>query len=83
MNTFTRQAKRTPTNRANPCPICSDISGDCRHGEDDLILCHTYIDGGVDAPGYEFKKAGPSGIWGVYAPPTEAKDWLPKELWIR
>ncbi|MGB5969994.1 MAG: plasmid replication protein, CyRepA1 family, partial [Spirulinaceae cyanobacterium] len=41
------------------------------------------IDGGVDAPGYEFKKAGPSGIWGVYAPPTEAKDWLPKELWIR
>ncbi|MGB5970778.1 MAG: hypothetical protein WBG70_20875, partial [Spirulinaceae cyanobacterium] len=71
-----------PTNRSNPCPICSDISGDCRHGET-LILCHTYIDGGVDAPGYEFKKSGKLGNWGVYAPPRENKDWLPKELWIR
>ncbi|MGB5969992.1 MAG: plasmid replication protein, CyRepA1 family [Spirulinaceae cyanobacterium] len=72
-----------PTNRFNPCPVCSDISGDCRHGENELILCHTYIDGGVDAPGYEFKKSGKLGNWGVYAPPREAKDWLPKELWIR
>ena len=74
----TRQAKRIPTNRANPCPICSDISGDCRHGEDNLILCHTYIDGGVDASGYEFKKAAPL-VSGVFMPhPQKPKTGCPK-----
>lgn len=74
--------KLTPSSRSNPCPVCSDISGDCRHGQD-LILCHTYIDGGVYAPGYEFKKPDKTGVWGIYAPPKTNKDWLPKEVWIK
>lgn len=65
----------TPTKHHNPCPICSDISGDCRINGD-LVLCHSFPDGG-DVPDYEFKKPSNCGVWGVYAPAQD--DWTPEQ----
>ncbi|MDJ0747422.1 MAG: hypothetical protein QNJ32_29345, partial [Xenococcaceae cyanobacterium MO_167.B27] len=57
-----------PTKYHNPCPICSDISGDCRIRSDNLILCHTYIQEDSGIGGYRFVKTSADGLWGVHAP---------------
>ncbi len=59
--------KFIPTQRHNPCPICSDTSGDCRTNyKESLILCHDFIeqDSGID--GYKFIKTSSNSIWGVH-----------------
>ena len=55
-----------PTNHRSSCPICQDTSGDCRTTQDNLILCHSFID--VDSPGggYKWTKASSNGVWGVH-----------------
>ena len=60
--------KFTPTNRHNPCPICQDTSGDCRHLENDLILCHSFIDSDAGVDGWARRKTSKCGVWGVYSP---------------
>ncbi|MDJ0533188.1 MAG: hypothetical protein QNJ70_11950 [Xenococcaceae cyanobacterium MO_207.B15] len=57
-----------PTKYHNPCPICSDISGDCRIRSDNLILCHTYTQQDSGIGGYKFVKTSVDGLWGVHAP---------------
>ena len=53
----------------NPCPICSDISGDCRtNGDDSLILCHSFIEQDSGVAGYKFVKTSSNGVWGVHVP---------------
>ncbi|MDI9636188.1 hypothetical protein QM565_10390, partial [Geitlerinema splendidum] len=58
------------SNRHNPCPVCGDITGNCRHTDSDLILCMTYPDGG-DNPGWQFLKPTSNGLWGLWKPVTE------------
>jgi hypothetical protein len=57
-----------PTNHRNPCPICQDISGDCRTTPDNLILCHSFIDLDSGIAGFRWTKASSNGIWGVHVP---------------
>ena len=56
----------TPTNHRNSCPICQDVSGDCRTTQDNLILCHSFIDVDSDVAGYKWTKASSNGVWGVH-----------------
>lgn len=60
--------KFIPTSRHNPCPLCCDISGDCRHTENGLILCHDFIDDDPQIAGWRWKKSSQCGVWGVFAP---------------
>lgn len=55
------------SSRSNPCPICSDSSGDCRF-KDKLILCHSFIEQDAGIPGYKFAKTSSNGVWGVHFP---------------
>lgn len=55
------------SSRTNPCPICSDVSGDCR-SKDELILCHSFIEQDSGIAGYKFAKTSSSGVWGVHVP---------------
>ena len=55
------------SSRVNPCPICSDISGDCRT-KDELILCHSFIEQDSGIAGYKFIKTSSNGVWGVHVP---------------
>lgn len=73
-------SKFIPTKGHNPCPICEDTSGDCRINGD-LILCHSFPDGGIDAPGYRFAHPSKDGVWGIYAPVQD--NWTPiqKDHW--
>ena len=56
-----------PTKVNNPCPICADISGDCRT-QDDLILCHSFIQQDSGIAGYKFLKTSSNSVWGVHVP---------------
>ena len=58
--------KFDPTSYRNLCPICQDTTGDCRTTQDNLVLCHSFID--VDSPGggYKWTKASSNGVWGVH-----------------
>lgn len=58
----------SPTNHRNPCPICEDASGDCRTTENELILCHSFIDIDSGVAGYKWTKASSNGVWGVHVP---------------
>lgn len=58
-----------PTSSINPCPVCGDGSGKCRHTDDpDLVLCMT----GVGAThrenrgGWIYLGDGKSGLWGIW-----------------
>ncbi|EAZ88797.1 plasmid replication protein, CyRepA1 family [Crocosphaera chwakensis] len=56
----------TPTTRFNPCPICTDHSGDCRISGDTIILCHGYIDTDSPLSGWKWTKTSSNGVWGVH-----------------
>ncbi|MDK3159879.1 hypothetical protein QPK87_25435 [Kamptonema cortianum] len=56
--------------RHNPCPVCGDAKGKCRHTDNELILCMSYPDGG-DNPGWQFLKPSSNGLWGLWKPATE------------
>ena len=55
-----------PTKAYNPCPICSDTSGDCRIRSDNLVLCHSFIEQDSGVGGYKFLKTSTNGVWGVH-----------------
>ncbi len=58
--------KLTPTNRLNPCPLCGDRSRDCRTSNDNLILCHGYIEQDSPISGWKWTKTSRNGVWGVH-----------------
>ena len=60
--------KFTPTNHHNPCPICRDTSGDCRTTEDNVVLCHEFIEQDSGTVGYRWIKPSSNGVWGVHVP---------------
>lgn len=55
-----------PASLHNPCPICGDITRDCRLRDDGLVLCHSFIDG-VEHDTLTYVKPTVDGIWGIYA----------------
>jgi len=66
-------SKLKPTKRGNPCPICSDTSGDCRDGGE-RILCHSFIDGGAAPSGWKWLKQSTNGLWGVFISSANSDD---------
>lgn len=66
-------SKFTPTTKRNPCPICSDTSGDCRTTDGEMLLCHSLPDGG-DHSLYKWIKSTDDGIWGIFVPRKEDGD---------
>lgn len=65
------QEKLFPTKATSPCPICEDISGDCRT-RDNIVLCHTWVHG-VENKLYKYRKPSQDLIWGVYTLRSEPK----------
>ncbi|HEY9772144.1 MAG TPA: plasmid replication protein, CyRepA1 family, partial [Coleofasciculaceae cyanobacterium] len=70
--------KFTPTNHRNPCPICQDTRGDCRTTEDNLILCHSFIEQDSGIAGWKWTKASSNGVWGVHVR-DRGKDFNPEQ----
>ncbi|MGK7915055.1 MAG: hypothetical protein AB4038_05830, partial [Prochloraceae cyanobacterium] len=71
--------KFTPAKRNNPCPICGDTSGDCRHLDNGLILCHDFIDGDASVNGWRWIKSSKCGVWGVFVPDKGQNNFDPEE----
>jgi hypothetical protein len=67
------QTKILPTRINNPCPICSNTTGDCRE-TGDLILCQKSPSGELPSSLFKFIRPSKDGIWGVYAVSTEARE---------
>ena len=70
----------TPSSKANPCPVCNDTEGDCRHTiKDTWVLCKSYPIG--DSPNNQWKWASTSSnpLWGNH----NRRDDKPfdRELW--
>ncbi|MBW4572119.1 MAG: hypothetical protein KME31_30235 [Tolypothrix carrinoi HA7290-LM1] len=60
-------SKFIATRRHNPCPVCGDIKGKCRHLPDspDTVLCMTATDAYSAPPGWQFLKLTSDGLWGI------------------
>ncbi|MHC5729622.1 MAG: hypothetical protein ACYTXY_36960, partial [Nostoc sp.] len=59
-------SKFTPTSPSQECPVCGDISGKCRHG-DEINLCMSFADVklGEIINGYKVLKHSKDGMWAV------------------
>ena len=65
-----------PSSGSNPCPICDDTKGKCRHGSqgDGYVQCMTYA-GAHSAPnGWYFIGDTKCGTWGQFVPAREKDD---------
>lgn len=61
---FTRNASFKRSGKSQPCPICGRTKdGDCCWN-DEVYLCHTYVDQDACTPGYTYR--GCKDIWGQY-----------------
>ena len=60
-------SKYIPTSRVNPCPVCGDTRGRCRHLPDspDTALCMTATDAYSAPPPWQFLKLTRDGLWGI------------------
>ena len=69
--------------RHNPCPICDDVSGDCRTDtEGKLILCHDWISEDPKVPGFRWLKPSKCGVWGIFVPDDGSSEFNRSE-WER
>ena len=69
-------SKFAPTSRSNPCPICDDTKGKCRHGNrgDGYIQCMSFA-GAHSAPnGWHFLGDTKCGTWGQFVPALQKDD---------
>lgn len=71
------------TNRHNPCPLCDDVSGDCRQTDTNLILCHSFIDKHQDPnhPEWEYRGVAKNPIWGMFVPRRERENFG-RDHWV-
>ncbi|WP_207714131.1 hypothetical protein [Scytonema sp. UIC 10036] len=55
------------TNLVNPCPVCGDTRGRCRHlpNSPDTVLCMTATDAYSAPMGWKFVKLTRDGLWGI------------------
>lgn len=72
------------TSRNNPCPVCGDTRGKCRHVHDspDMTLCMTVTDAHSTPPGFKFLKMSKDGLWGILIR-DEGTSNDGKQEWIR
>ena len=70
-----------PTRKNNPCPICSDTSGDCRTTESSLILCHDHIDFDPNISGWKWLGTSSNSVWGKFIPDRGKQGDFDRELW--
>jgi hypothetical protein len=77
-------SKIIASSRRNPCPVCDDMSGDCRSLDTGLILCHSFIDRHQDPshPDWEYRKPDKSGIWGIFAPRRDEQPQYSRDYWL-
>ncbi|WLT40659.1 hypothetical protein NON20_26130 (plasmid) [Synechocystis sp. B12] len=77
-------SKFITSSRRNPCPICDDISGDCRSLDNGLILCHSFIDRHQDPshPDWVYRKPDKSGIWGIFSERRELQTQYSRDYWL-
>lgn len=77
-------AKYLASSRRNPCPICDDMSGDCRSTDTGLILCHSFIDRHQDPchPDWDYRKPDRSGIWGIFSPRRDDQPQHSRDYWL-
>ncbi|MEC4818612.1 MAG: hypothetical protein SAK29_35865, partial [Scytonema sp. PMC 1069.18] len=76
-------SKYIRTNRSNPCPVCGDTRGRCRHLPDspDTILCMTATDAYSAPPGWRFLKLTRDGLWGIVRQDTGDTDEASRREW--
>jgi hypothetical protein len=76
-------SKFIATRRHNPCPVCGDIKGKCRHLPDspDTVLCMTATDAYSAPPGWQFLKLTSDGLWGIIRRDTQEIDEKLKREW--
>ena len=72
------------TSRNNPCTVCGDTRGKCRHVHDspDMTLCMTVTDAHSTPPGFKFLKMSKDGLWGILIR-DEGTSNDGKQEWIR
>lgn len=75
--------KYIPTSRVNPCPVCGDTRGRCRHLPDnpDTVLCMTATDAYSAPPGWQFLKLSRDGLWGIVLRDTGDVDDASRARW--
>lgn len=66
--------------RNNPCPICDSVLGNCKTSDKGIVLCHSFIDSDAGVPAWIWVKSDKSGVWGVFVPNAEQKDF-DREQW--
>lgn len=57
--------------RYKPCPICGRTKDQDCSWNDDVKLCHTYVDHDANVSGYTYRGANKDGMWGQYFPKEE------------
>lgn len=75
--------KYIPTSRVNPCPVCGDTRGRCRHLPDnpDTVLCMTATDAYSAPPPWQFLKLTSDGLWGIVRRDTKDVDDASRREW--
>ncbi len=76
-------SKYIRTSRANPCPVCGDIRGRCRHlpNSPDTVLCMTATDAYSAPEGWKFIKLTRDGLWGIIRRDTGDTDEASRREW--
>lgn len=71
------------TNRNNPCPLCDDVSGDCRSADNGLLFCHSFIDKHQDPahPDWLYIRPDKSGVWGLFTKRREKENYS-RDHWV-
>lgn len=68
------KGKLRKSGRHNPCPICNRTKDDDCRWNDEVFLCHTYVDQDACVPGYVYRGANKDEMWGQYFPVSESKE---------
>jgi len=68
--------------RNNPCPICDSVKGNCKTSDKGIVLCHGFIDSDAGVPTWKWVKSDKLGVWGVFVPNDEQKEF-DRDEWKR
>lgn len=60
--------------RHNPCPICGRTKDSDCSWNDEVFLCHEYVDGDAGIPGYIYRGATKDRNWGQYFPVSKSQE---------
>jgi uncharacterized protein (DUF927 family) len=70
-----------PTKKNNPCPVCGDVSGNCRTTDSELVLCMNTLDELSTPTGWKFLGlTNGGGQWGKIVPAGQPESGNAKAL---